>query len=438
MPAIGASTTGGSTTYGPRARVTHRGFHAAGAKLSYPWAMLVPLPLRAEVGRMARRSTTRRGAAASVVRGAVLAYRLRAHDLAAPATGPPGVLDVGVQDTPPGATAPIALRVRSTATIEPYDDPALALVHGVRGAMHLHRAADLPALAAALLPDDAADLLASAHGQFFAERAAEGMPVRAVFETVTAAMARATADGRERTKGELSTAVTPLVPGPVAPWCGGCGVHHVHDGLFRMASLQAGLRLRPAGDGSARFVAPGPAAEFAAAARRHDATRARSELVRRFLRRCGPATADVLAAWLGLAPPAARRWWALVADDLVAVDVGGRALWVHADDLAEFDTPDTAPPVLLLPPYDPITEVADRALLVPDAARRRLVWRAAANPGVLLLDGEVAGVWRRRRGRTRPSVTVATFEPLAERRRAGVTAAVAEILGIEPDMAFEP
>jgi len=91
-------------------------------------------------------------------RTGVLAYRALAHDLEHPAATPAdcGVLEVGVQDTPPGTTARRALEVRLAS---PHDeDPTLsrglALVHSLRGAMHVHRAGDLGLLTAALRPDD--------------------------------------------------------------------------------------------------------------------------------------------------------------------------------------------------------------------------------------------------------------------------------------------
>jgi hypothetical protein len=376
---------------------------------------------------------SRRAAAEPVSRAAVLAYRLRAQDLEStrgrhgvgrPGVGRPGVLEAGVQDTPPGATAPLALAARGAAVPEPYDDPELALVHGVRGTLHLHLAADLPLFAAALRPDDAADLLASTHGRFFEDRAAEGLPAGEAFDTVAAALREVMADGEERSKGALSTAVTPLVPEPLAPWCPGCGARHVHDGLFRMASLQAGLRLRPAGKGAARFLPP-----LARPGRRPDPGAARHELVRRFLRRCGPAGPEALAAWLGLALPAARRWWSAERGELAEVDVEGLRLWCRQESLPELTRPSARPgrDVRLLPPYDPVVELADRRFLVPDPARRKQVWRTVANPGVLLAGGDVAGVWRQRRAGGRLTVTVTPFGPPPAVRT--VTAAAASLLG---------
>ena len=325
----------------------------------------------------------------------MLAYRVLAHDLELPAARPAdcGVLEVGVQDTPPGTTARRALDVRLASPLE--EDPALssglALVHSVRGAMHVHQVGDLGLLTAALRPEDAGDGDA--------------------LDRAAAAMAAVLGDGETCTKGELSTRVTRLVPSRLRAWCPGCQLEHVPDGLFRMATLPAGLRLRPTGKRSAAFFRAAPPDPEVP-------ERARYELVRRFLRRCGPAVAQDLAAWAGILPPAARRWWGLLAGELVEVQVDGQRLWMHAEDLPVARQVSILTAVRLLGAYDPLVEVANRELLLPDPARRRQVWRAVANPGLVLIAGELAGTWRRR-GQV---ITVAPFRPLSTGERRAIRA----------------
>lgn len=319
-------------------------------------------------------------------RTAVLAYRALAHDLVHPVATPAdcGVLEVGVQDTPAGTTAGQALDVRLASPNEqnPALSRGLVLVHSLRGAMHVHRARDLGLLTAALRPDDAGE--------------ADAM------DLVAQAMAEVMGGTETRTKGELSTQITALLPPRLRPWCPTCQVDHVPDGLFRMATLPAGLRLRPIGNRSASF--------FRTAAPEPDAPgRARRELLRRFLRRCGPAVARDLAVWVGIMPPAARSWWGLLAGELVEVRVDGKRLWMHAEDLAAAREASIPMAVRLLPPYDPLAEVAHRELLLPDPARRQQVWRAVANPGLVLIAGELAGMWRRRK----QVITVTSFRPLS-------------------------
>ncbi|HEV2088426.1 MAG TPA: crosslink repair DNA glycosylase YcaQ family protein, partial [Cryptosporangiaceae bacterium] len=58
--------------------------------------------------------------------------------------------------------------------------------------------------------------------------------------------------------------------------------------------------------------------------------------------------------------------------------------------------------------------------LVPDPARRKLVWRAIGSPGAVLLDGEVTGVWRVRAAGRRLDVTVQPFAALSPPARRGI------------------
>lgn len=108
-------------------------------------------------------------------------------------------------------------------------------------------------------------------------------------------------------------------------------------------------------------------------------------------------------------PPAARRWWGLLAGELVEVRIDGQRLWMHAEDLSAVREASIPTAVRLLPAYDPVAEVAHRELLLPDPARRRQVWRAVANPGLVLIAGELAVTWRRRQ----QVITVAPFRPLS-------------------------
>ncbi|XVQ11798.1 winged helix DNA-binding domain-containing protein [Spirillospora sp. CA-255316] len=353
-------------------------------------------------------------------RGRVLAYRYAAHDLAPGGGRGDTVLATGLQDYPPGRTAVPALRLR-TGTAEP--GASAVLVHSIRGAMHLHRAADLAPLAAALRIEDGRDLPPQAIGPFGTVLAGAGITFGAALDEVAAAMREAVAGGGTPTKGELSGTVSPRVDRPLAPWCKGCGVHHVQDMLFRMATLQAGLLIEVDDGIPSRFRLRAAAEPFEPG----DPADARAGLVRAFLATSGPSHPAQLASWLACTPAAARRWWDLVADELVPVTVDGGKYWTHADHQEALKAAPAPAGVRLLPPYDPVTELADRKLLVPDDAHRKQVWRTAANPGVLLVDGEIAGVWRQRRARGRLSLRIEPFTELSAGRRRAAEADAAVI-----------
>lgn len=335
----------------------------------------------------------------TVSRAQVLAFRFAAHALDPARAGrAETVLATGVQDYPPGRSAALALRLRTAAA------PPSVLVHSVRGAMHLHRATDLPRLAAALRIEDGRDLPPQSIGPFGAALATEGIAFGAALDEVATAMRTAVAHGRPLTKGELSSTVSPEVDRRLAPWCEGCGVAHVQDRLFRMATLQAGLTI----DVDTNRFRYRPADPFPP----EDPLDSRTALVRAFLATFGPARPSHLASWLAITPAAARRWWTLIADELHPITIDGAKYWTHTDHLEHLQTPPDATGIRLLPPYDPLTELADRPLVVPDAAHRRTVWRPAANPGIVLADAEIAGVWRQRRTRDHLTLKIEPFRSL--------------------------
>jgi hypothetical protein len=121
-----------------------------------------------------------------------------------------------------------------------------------------------------------------------------------------------------------------------------------------------------------------------------------AEAARRFLRVYGPATAKDFAAWAGLARAQARRAWAAVEDELVEVSPGGRRAWLLREDERALASPPPARGVRLLPPRDPYVQHPDRASVVEDPDVRKKLFRPVANPGAVLQDGRIAGLWRAR------------------------------------------
>jgi hypothetical protein len=363
-----------------------------------------------------------RNGSVAVSRDQVLAYRAAAQDLEEARADPLdcAVLDTGVRDSPPGRTAAAALCVRSAPR---QVGPAAVTVDAVRGEPHVHRAADLGLLRAALRWDDVADL--DGLDQL------DGVDLGSAVDAVAEAMRAVCADGTPRQKDELRAAVTALLDDRFTPWCVTCRTRHVHNGVFGYATLPAGLRIDPRiGKKTPRFwyvpleTDPGPVP---------DPTAARRELVRRYLHLVGPAGHTDLAGWLGILPAAARRLLDDLDDELVPVTVADWSGVVHAADLdALVDAP---PPrqVRLLPSYDPLLDLAVRELTVPDVAIRPDVWPGGRRPGVLLVRGEVAGRLSGRVCRDSTTLFVTPFRPLADADRVAITAQaalVAELLGV--------
>jgi hypothetical protein len=147
--------------------------------------------------------------------------------------------------------------------------------------------------------------------------------------------------------------------------------------------------------------------------------------VRRYLRLYGPSTSEDFAGWAGVAEPFARRAWAAVQDSLTEVDFGGRRCAVLAEDAEALVSSPPPRGLRLLPPHEPWLQQRDRTTAVPDTALHRRIWKHTGNPGVVLRDGEAAGLWRdQKKGRTL-RLTVEPVATLSGRDRAAVEAEAA-------------
>ncbi|MEO3928883.1 winged helix DNA-binding domain-containing protein, partial [Micromonosporaceae bacterium B7E4] len=141
-----------------------------------------------------------------------------------------------------------------------------------------------------------------------------------------------------------------------------------------------------------------------------DPETARAELLRRYLRCYGPSTRADFAAWLGVRAGDAGPWWSLVEGEMTEVEFG-RKTWILTEDLDALQSAPTPKGVRLLPPRDPYTQLRDRETVI-DKQYHRDVWRAVGDPGTVLVDGEIAGVWRPRKSGRKLTITVETFGTL--------------------------
>jgi hypothetical protein len=336
------------------------------------------------------------------------------------------VLDLGVQNTPPGALQ-AALSARLADPLPPSADltagGALTLAWTLRGAPHLHHSADLPMLAAAGWPRDDADAAARLGWQ--RKRLAEvGGAARWAFRTVAEAVGAVLT--RPLTKAELSRAVTAAIPGQLSPFCRPCGVHHVGEQLLRLAALPGGARLVP-GSRPLTFEPipgwPGPPADDAACS---------TPLQAAYLRFYPPATDTDIAGFLGTT----RAATAPDRPAAVPVTVEGRVGGVAEADVEDLRTARCRDVVRLLPPSDPYLQGRDRELLVPDPVHRKQIWTSLGAPGVVVSGIDVVGLWRPTQKGRRVDVAVTPFRTLgaaeaaalvAEAERLGVVRGAAEV-----------
>lgn len=118
------------------------------------------------------------------------------------------------------------------------------------------------------------------------------------------------------------------------------------------------------------------------------------KLVRKFLHCYGPATADMLAAWLGCSGVQARRLWKLAAGELEPVMFQGKRAFILAEDGETlWGKPVFERQFLLLGGHDPYLDQRDRQVLQPEKSLQRQIWRTVANPGAVIVQGKAVGIW---------------------------------------------
>ncbi len=156
-----------------------------------------------------------------------------------------------------------------------------------------------------------------------------------------------------------------------------------------------------------------------------DPHEALTEVCRRFVAAYGPVGPKEFASWFGIKPPAAR------------------ALFESLGELPQPALRQRAPgPLRLLPEYDCyVMGFRERKQLVPMAVHERLQrhgkgqYEGIAGVPTLVIDGVVAGIWRRAKRGTRIELSVEPARKLtaAERRELeGEAERIGAFLGAEP------
>jgi hypothetical protein len=349
-----------------------------------------------------------------VKRENVLGYRAWAQGLDRRPDGTDLVLRLGIQDTPHGS-ARAALAARG---IPVADDSAataatgpLVTVWSWRGAPHLHHRADPPFLAEALWPLSDADATKRVPTPLIKDGARRGI---AAFTEAASAM-RAVVTTR-MLKGEVSTQVSARVPADLTYDCPTCQARHISGALFQQVGLAAGVQVETEGRNSFLSPLPKAARPKAVPTRAHRT----ADALRRYLEVLGPASGAHLAGFLGTTQGLIKS---VMPAGLVAVSSSdGSGGWLPESALDRLRTAERPRLTRLLPPADPWLQARDRELLAPDPARRKAIWGAIGNPGVVLVNGEVIGTWRAKTQRRQLVVTVDGFAAVPGRTRSQIEA----------------
>jgi hypothetical protein len=153
---------------------------------------------------------------------------------------------------------------------------------------------------------------------------------------------------------------------------------------------------------------------------RMDTDTATRELARRFLTRYGPATREDFQKWFGAPSPAAPGRWLKAVDDVVETEFG----YLFASDVDACERAEPTGVVRLLPAFDQYVVAAPRdtrATTNPERIYRPGGWFSP----VLLVDGQMAGVW----SRDGDTVAIEPFADVGAETRAAAEAEAARLDG---------
>ncbi|UYM03654.1 DNA glycosylase AlkZ-like family protein [Solicola gregarius] len=261
----------------------------------------------------------------------------------------------------------------------------------VRGAPHAHSADQLDLVRDALAPLESDD-----GGAAFVEAVDE----------VAAALGRIVQG--KTPKGDASRQVADEVSPSLSSYCPRCDAVHVPDGMFRAAVRQAQVVIGPS-EGRATIFYPRPKVKQQSVENPH------KRFLETFFRVNGPITKTLYRDWQEAGTTGITRVWNDLDGDLVKVKIGSKRCDLPESLLDRLRTASPPKGAALVPPNDPYLRQADRALLVPDSTRRQKVFKALSGPGALLVNGEVAGMWRYRSSSA--EVTIEPFDRLTPTER---------------------
>jgi hypothetical protein len=258
---------------------------------------------------------------------------------------------------------------------------------------------------------------ADATARIQSQQIPEGMKLGIAAFTATAeAMRKVVTTSMPR--GAVSTEVSRLVPRSLTYDCRSCKARHIAGNVWQHSGLPGGVQVESRG----KDATLGPIQGWPGVPARNEGI---EDLVRLYLRMLGPATPVEVAKYFGSSAAEIKKVWP---EDLAEVRVERRKAWLPTESVEDLRSATAMRGVRLLPAMDALLQARDRDILVPERSRQKEIWRPLGNPGVVLVDGEITGVWRvKMSGRKRVDLTVTPFEEMGAKVRKAVDEEAAQV-----------
>lgn len=160
--------------------------------------------------------------------------------------------------------------------------------------------------------------------------------------------------------------------------------------------------------------------EWVPPVRKLERDEALAELAGRYFTSHGPATVQDFTWWSGLTVADAQKGIEAAGTRLGNEVIDGQTCWFSAVAPAAKPISSAA---FLLPPYDEYTIAYKDRSAVLDAPKNRLVSSNGIFWPTIVLDGRVAGTWKRELRKESVVITLSPFAPLQKKERQAVAAA---------------
>jgi len=157
--------------------------------------------------------------------------------------------------------------------------------------------------------------------------------------------------------------------------------------------------------------------EWVPAARALERDEALAELAGRYFQSHGPATVQDFAWWSGLTVAEVKRGIELAGPRLEREVIDGQAFWLAAASAGAEAAKPASPTVWLLPPFDEYTVAYKDRSAVLDPAHGRVMSGNGIFYPVIVVDGQVAGTWKRVFKKGSVEITLSPFAPLKKKER---------------------
>jgi hypothetical protein len=135
------------------------------------------------------------------------------------------------------------------------------------------------------------------------------------------------------------------------------------------------------------------------------------EVTRRYLAAYGPATRDELRLWWGASAGDANKMIAGLDGEVATVEIEGIPAWTLAKDVPEIAGSSLGRSVKLLPAFDQYVLASPRVQprVIPTGVHKRIYRNQGWISPVLLLNGQMAGVWKHERKGSKLLVQIEPF-----------------------------